>query len=110
MPKAFITTIQLHIDPFFAKDGEDAERIIDEYITKLAELTEQHAPELTWQECDTTPIEETDCEDTNYSTYHTCNCDCGCEVPLNAGQCVDCGDGDHQNNNGLDKYKKEEGV
>ena len=58
MPKSFATTIQLNIDAFFAKDGEDAERIIDNYITKLAELCEQHAPELTWEECDTTPIEE----------------------------------------------------
>jgi DNA-directed RNA polymerase subunit RPC12/RpoP len=31
----------------------------------------------------------------------TCNCICGCENPLGAGTCVDCGDGDHQNNNEL---------
>lgn len=58
--KTFVTTIQLKIDPFFAKDGEDAGRIIDEYISKLAELGEQHAPELSWEECDITPIEETE--------------------------------------------------
>lgn len=35
----------------------------------------------------------------------TCNCPCGCEVPLAGGSCVDCADGDHQNNNNLDEYK-----
>ena len=29
----------------------------------------------------------------------TCSCRCGCEVPLNGGTCVDCGEGTHQNNN-----------
>lgn len=38
-------------------------------------------------------------------TEPTCNCECGCEVPLDWGQCVDCGDGDHQNNNDLKKFK-----
>lgn len=59
--KTFVTTIQLKIDPFFAKDSEEAEKIIDDYISKLAELGEQNAPELSWEECDTTPIEETEC-------------------------------------------------
>ena len=36
-----------------------------------------------------------------------CNCECGCTNPLDWGTCVDCGDGDHQNNNELEKYKGE---
>ena len=36
----------------------------------------------------------------------TCACDCGCEVPLNGGICVDCGDGTHQNNNDLPEYEE----
>ena len=34
----------------------------------------------------------------------TCNCECGCEVPLDWGTCVDCGEGTHQNNKGLADY------
>jgi hypothetical protein len=34
-----------------------------------------------------------------YKDDKTCACMCGCEVPLSGGTCVDCGDGDHQNNN-----------
>lgn len=35
----------------------------------------------------------------------TCSCRCGCEVPLSGGSCVDCADGTHQNNNGLDEFR-----
>jgi hypothetical protein len=35
----------------------------------------------------------------------TCACRCGCEVPLSGGTCVDCGEGTHQNNNGLDDFR-----
>jgi hypothetical protein len=36
----------------------------------------------------------------------TCSCGCGCEVPLDGGTCVDCGEGTHQNNNNLDEYRE----
>jgi hypothetical protein len=47
-----------------------------------------------------------DCgECAEHCTHKTCNCGCGCEVPLDWGTCVDCGDGTHQNNNELSEYK-----
>lgn len=40
----------------------------------------------------------------------TCNCLCGCDVPLDWGTCVDCSDNnDHQNNNELTQFLHKEG-
>lgn len=50
-----------------------------------------------------------DCGECAEHCSHTeCNCECGCTNPLDGGTCVDCGDGDHQNNNELPEYRRTE--
>lgn len=42
------------------------------------------------------------CPECDPINYQTCNCECGCDVPLSWGTCIDCGEGDHQNNNEIE--------
>ena len=40
-----------------------------------------------------------------FERWETCDCKCGCSVPLSSGTCVDCSDGTHQNQNELPEYQ-----
>jgi hypothetical protein len=53
--KYFTTNITLFVDPFYAENAIDAERIINEYIDVVADI----APaSLTWSSCDWDTPEE----------------------------------------------------
>jgi hypothetical protein len=48
----------INIDEFNAASTEDAEKIVDELITKLAAATASQAPELNWDSVDFDVIPE----------------------------------------------------
>lgn len=60
--KYYTTTVQLHIDPFEARDEKHAEEIIDGYLDLITEFANSLTnTQITWEECDTTPLKEADC-------------------------------------------------